>query len=204
MVENLRERRRLQTQAEVANVAIELVIERGLANVTTDEIAAHAGISRSTFFNHFPSKDAALVFGPPPIDEAALKQYIVDTDAPVKDGLFDLLVDYGRRVEVRRPNLDRMNLVVQENPHLLGHVYRDLVGFHAAISGAVIQRFPGDQVFADGPELPATAAVYAATQRWLQGAGAVALDVALGESFVAIQVLFQESSGSANPGKAQK
>jgi AcrR family transcriptional regulator len=204
MVEGLRERRRLQTQAEVANVAIELVIERGLANVTADDIAAHAGISRSTFFNYFPSKEAALVFGPPPIDEAPLKQFIVDSSSPVKDGLLHLLVDYGRRVEVRRPNLDRMNLVVQENPHLLGHVYRDLVGFHAAISAAVLQRIPGDQVFADAAGAAATAAVYAATQRWLQGAGAVTLDIALGESFAAIQALFQDTTASANPGKDQK
>jgi AcrR family transcriptional regulator len=192
MAEGLRERRRRQTQAEVANAAVDLVVERGLANVTVDDIAARAGISRSTFFNHFRSKDDALVFGPPPIRDEALEEFIVGNDAPVRDGVLAVLVDYGQRVEARRPDLERMNLVIQENPHLLARVYRDFVDFHAAVSSAVLQRLPGEQVFADAAGAAATAAMYAATQRWLGAAGAVSLDVALSESFAAIQLLFEQ------------
>jgi hypothetical protein len=85
-----------------------------------------------------------------------------------------------------------MNLVIEENPHLLARVYRDFVDFHAAVSSAVLQRFPGQQVFADAAGATATAAMYAATQRWLAAAGTVSLDVALSESFAAIQLLFEQ------------
>jgi AcrR family transcriptional regulator len=205
MADGLRERRRRQTQVEVANAAIDLVVERGLANVTVDDIAAQAGISRSTFFNHFRSKDDALVFGPPPIRDEALEEFIVRSEMPVRDGVLAVLVDYGRRVEARRPDLERMNLVIQENPHLLARVYRDFVDFHATVSGAVLKRLPGEQVFADAAGAAATAAMYAATQRWLSAAGAVSLDVALSESFAAIQRLFeQDTSRSVAPRKGPR
>ncbi len=52
-----RERRRLQTQERIRSVAFELFRSRGFEETTVDEIAAAAGISRRTFFNHFPNKD---------------------------------------------------------------------------------------------------------------------------------------------------
>src|ERR1700683_5748368 len=65
------ERRRRRTQRALQNAAIALVGRRGLAEVTVDEIAAAAGVSRRTFFNHFPTKAAAL-FDPDPSDAERL------------------------------------------------------------------------------------------------------------------------------------
>jgi AcrR family transcriptional regulator len=65
------ERRRRRTQRALQNAAIELAGRRGLAAVTVDEIAAAAGVSRRTFFNHFPTKAAAL-FDPDPSDAERL------------------------------------------------------------------------------------------------------------------------------------
>src|ERR1700677_4577014 len=65
------ERRRRRTQRALQNAAIELVGRRGLAEVTVEEIAAAAGVSRRTFFNHFPTKAAAL-FDPDPSDAERL------------------------------------------------------------------------------------------------------------------------------------
>jgi hypothetical protein len=127
----------------------------------------------------------------------------VGSNTPVRDGVLAVLVDYGQRVEAHRPDLKRMNLVSQENPHLLSRVYRDFVDFHTAVSNAVLRRLPGEQVFADAAGAAATAAMYAATQRWLTAAGAISLDAALSESFAAIQLLFQLDTGSSlDPRKA--
>src|ERR1700677_1712260 len=69
------ERRRRRTQRALQNAAIALVGRRGLAEVTVDEIAAAAGVSRRTFFNHFPTKAAAL-FDPDPSDAVRLAQLL--------------------------------------------------------------------------------------------------------------------------------
>jgi AcrR family transcriptional regulator len=52
-----RERRRLETQERIRTVAFELFQNRGFEATTVDEIAEAAGVSRRTFFNHFPNKD---------------------------------------------------------------------------------------------------------------------------------------------------
>jgi AcrR family transcriptional regulator len=69
------ERRRRRTQRALQNAAIELVGRHGLAEVTVEEIAAAAGVSRRSFFNHFPTKAAAL-FDPDPSDAERLAQLL--------------------------------------------------------------------------------------------------------------------------------
>lgn len=48
------------TQERLAEVALELFLERGYDRVPAEEIAAQAGVSRRTFFRHFPSKDSVV------------------------------------------------------------------------------------------------------------------------------------------------
>ncbi|MCM0622403.1 TetR family transcriptional regulator [Nocardioides bruguierae] len=55
----LRERRRLQTEREIALAALALFEERGVDGTTVDDIAAAAGISGRTFFRYFGSKELA-------------------------------------------------------------------------------------------------------------------------------------------------
>ena len=48
-------------KAQVSSMAFDLFIERGYEGTTVDGICAVAGISRSTFFRYFSSKDDALL-----------------------------------------------------------------------------------------------------------------------------------------------
>lgn len=57
----LRERKKRQTREDLHRAALDLVEQKGLSAVTTDEIAARAGVSARTFFNYFPSKDGAVL-----------------------------------------------------------------------------------------------------------------------------------------------
>ena len=57
----LRERKRLATRRAIQLAALRLVKDRGLEAVTIDDISHEADVSPRTFFNYFPSKEAALV-----------------------------------------------------------------------------------------------------------------------------------------------
>ena len=73
---SLRERKKLATRRELRRVALRLIAERGYSNVTVEEIAEVANVSPRTFFNYFPTKEAAL-FGADPELAAETRDAIV-------------------------------------------------------------------------------------------------------------------------------
>ncbi|KAB8145615.1 TetR family transcriptional regulator [Chloroflexia bacterium SDU3-3] len=69
---SLRERRRLELIRSIANAAVELFEQKGFAATTVDDIAAAAGVSRTTFFRHCTGKEAAVL-----ADEAGLEEQLI-------------------------------------------------------------------------------------------------------------------------------
>lgn len=57
----LRELKKRQTRLAMHRAALELVAEHGFAQVTVEMIARRAGVSTRTFFNHWSTKDAAVL-----------------------------------------------------------------------------------------------------------------------------------------------
>ncbi|MFW3171659.1 TetR family transcriptional regulator [Geodermatophilus sp. CPCC 206100] len=74
-----RETQRRESWRALQAAAVDLVGRRGFAAVTVDDIAAAAGVSRRTFFNHFPTKAAAL-FDPDPDDAGRLADLLAGAD----------------------------------------------------------------------------------------------------------------------------
>jgi AcrR family transcriptional regulator len=58
----LRERKKVDTRRALSDAALELAFERGLENVTRDEIAARADVSLRTFNNYFANKYEAVAY----------------------------------------------------------------------------------------------------------------------------------------------
>ncbi len=57
----LRERTRRAMRDEVASIATRLFAEQGCSNTTVDQIAAEAGLSRTTFFRYFGTKEDVVL-----------------------------------------------------------------------------------------------------------------------------------------------
>lgn len=57
----LRETKRAQVRRSLQETALRLFARRGFSNVSVDEIATEANVSRSTFFRYFGSKEAVLL-----------------------------------------------------------------------------------------------------------------------------------------------
>lgn len=58
----LRERKAAQTRIALAQALDQRLDEHPLHEVSVDQIAADAGVSRMTFFNHFSTKEDAVIF----------------------------------------------------------------------------------------------------------------------------------------------
>jgi AcrR family transcriptional regulator len=116
---SLRDRRRAELLSHIQHTSHKLFAERGFAAVTTEDIAAAAGISISTYFRHAPTKEGLLV---EPVREAIAE--IVSSygarpadESPV-EALIQLFVTHARRAsEVDR--LETWHHAVATAPHLL-------------------------------------------------------------------------------------
>jgi AcrR family transcriptional regulator len=92
---SLREQGRRTTWHALQTAAVALAIERPFDTITVDEIAARAGVSRRTFFNHFQTKVGAL-FDPNPEDAERLAELLAaaDVSLPLWNNLRAICVDF--------------------------------------------------------------------------------------------------------------
>ncbi|MFJ9418131.1 TetR family transcriptional regulator [Streptomyces sp. NPDC101227] len=74
---SLTERRKAETQLEIARTAAALFAERGAA-VTADEIARAAGVALRTFYRYFRTKEDAVA----PLLAVGVRQWLDDLAAP--------------------------------------------------------------------------------------------------------------------------
>ncbi|OBJ04915.1 TetR family transcriptional regulator [Mycobacterium sp. 1465703.0] len=116
---SLRDRRRAELLSHIQQTAHRLFAERGFEAVTTEDIAAAAGISISTYFRYAPTKEGLLV---DPVREAAaeiLGSYSArpPQESPV-EALIQLFVTRAGDVS-EVDDLDTWRLAVATAPHLL-------------------------------------------------------------------------------------
>lgn len=80
------------TARAIEVAAVRLASEHGAAALTVDQICAEAGVKQRTFFNHFPTKEDALLGSElPALDEQRVREYLSDPHAPVLTGVIGLV-----------------------------------------------------------------------------------------------------------------
>lgn len=166
MTTNLRDRRRLQTAREIQLAALRLSLRHGYGAVTTDSIAAEAGISTRTFFNYYPNKQAAVLGTPPHLDSCAA-HWIVASTGPLADDLACLLGRMLEAKEIDREIVRMIEKVWDTTPELMA-VFRNSMDNIALTLGGLLQARLGPDRQSEAMLLAelATHALSHAVRRW--------------------------------------
>ena len=153
----LRERKRLATRRAIQLAVLELVAERGLENVTVDEISRVADVSPRTFFNYFTSKEEAI------IGEAPALPGVLPVEEFVNAGPdSDLIADLGEMIAVGGDNvtndfelLDLRRELMKQHPQLFALRMATMRNFEEELGAVVARRLVNDDpmLAADAPQL---------------------------------------------------
>jgi AcrR family transcriptional regulator len=202
---SLRERKKLATRRLLRRAALELVAERGLANVTVEDIAEAAQVSPRTFFNYFPSKEAVL-FGGDPERAAELRERIA-REAPGRSALDALRVVLTQDSEAMADELRslggdpaewlRRMKVARTDPHVRAAHAAQMAMIERAIAEGLAARLGADQETDPYPGVLAAAAVSlvrACLTFWAGSGGGIPLGQLIDEAFAALGSGFPENS----------
>ena len=218
----LRERKKLATRRSLRRVALDLVAERGFVHVTVEDIAEAADVSPRTFFNYFPSKEAAL-FGANPERVAALRERLVH-EAPGQTALEALRVVMVGEARALAEELEELGgdpafwlkrmKAAHVDPHLRAAQAAHLALVERVVADALAERLGADPEHDPYPVLLAGAAVgvmRATMTFWASSGGAMALDQLTDAAYQALADGLPEHGGlrrlieaAASPGSPQQ
>jgi AcrR family transcriptional regulator len=195
----LRERKRLATRRAIQHAVLTLSSERGIDHVTIEDISRVANVSPRTFFNYFPSKDAALVGDAPGMASAEDIEIFVTNgrQSDVLDDLAVLLSQSLQRTEADREIHQLRRDVMKENSYLFGMRMATLRDFEDQLQQIVARRFVADTpALADDETelnqrsllftLVAVAAIRHAWRVWAEGDAASPLSECVKASFAEV------------------
>jgi AcrR family transcriptional regulator len=191
---SLRERKKLTTRRLLRCAALDLVAERGLANVTVEDIAEAAGVSPRTFFNYFPTKEAALFAGDP--DRVEQLRERVATGAPGESALDALRAVLAQDSETMADELRslggdpaawlRRMKVARADPHVRAAQAAHMAMIERAIAEGLAVRLGTDLETDPYPGVLAAAAagvVRASTVFWAGTGGTASLGQLIDQAF---------------------
>lgn len=198
----LRERKRLATRRAIQHAVLTLAHERGFENVTVEDISRVANISPRTFFNYFPSKDAALIGDAPGLaSEEDIEAFVhAGPGGDILAQLATLLAASLQRTEADREIHQLRRAILTENTYLFGMRMVTMRDFEAQLQQIIARRFVTDdpKLAADPVALDhrallftlvAVAAMRHAWRVWAEDDGATALSERLTASFAEVYTI---------------
>ena len=132
---DLRATQARRTRAAIRAAALTLTRERGYAAMTVDDVAALAGVSRRTVFNHFSSKTDLLVVGLEPPEPEAIETFVNGTGSLLED-LGALLASGAEAVESERGWLLSFPEIVRDNPEIERAIHERLRAIAVSLADA--------------------------------------------------------------------
>ena len=158
---DLRATQAQRTRAAIRAAALTLTRERGYAAMTVDDVAALAGVSRRTVFNHFSSKADLLVVGLEPPAPAVVEAFVNGSGSLLED-LGSLLASGAEAVESERGWLLSFPEIVRDNPEVERAVHERLRIVAQSLAEAAGRRLGAEP---DDPRTRAVVALAMAIQR---------------------------------------
>lgn len=186
----LRNRATRAVRAEIAAVAIRLFLEQGFDKTTVDQIAAEAGLSRTSFFRYFATKEDAVLGHLEELGQKARDALVArPADEPAWQALrhaFNVLIAERSAYPEGGMSMHRM---LRDTPSLQARQLGKQVGWQELLAPEVARRLgiPGD------PYDPRPRALVAAALGCLN----VAVDMcALSEGTVDMADLLDQAMGA--------
>ena len=158
---DLRATQAQRTRAAIRAAALTLTRERGYAAMTVDDVAALAGVSRRTVFNHFSSKADLLVVGLEPPAPSVVEAFVNGSGSLLED-LGVLLASGAESVESERGWLLSFPEIVRDNPEVERAVHERLRIVAQSLAEAAARRLGAEP---DDPRPRAVVALAMAIQR---------------------------------------
>ncbi|WNI33730.1 TetR family transcriptional regulator [Streptomyces sp. ITFR-6] len=197
-----RSRKARRTRDTLAQAAFELVLDRGLREVTVEEIAEHADVDRRTFSRYFTSKEAAVLdsvrgdgdrindaLRARPAGEPPLTAY--------RRAVLDWLEDPGAEAWHRRPRIFELLVLAEREPTLYAAFHHIRVDAQEDSVAIVAQRLGTDPRQDLRPAVTVAAgagALLAAQAAWVRGSCPEELPRLVAEAFDALSAeLFAQS-----------
>jgi AcrR family transcriptional regulator len=183
-------RRRLQ------DAALELYGERGFAEVTAAEVAAHAGLTERTFFRHFADKKEIL-FG----DETRLAETIADAvraappEASPMEAVLAGFAALSDSAHARRDRLLRRERIIEQSADLRERELAKFAAWTGALADALRERGVVEAALVAEIAIATGRVVF---HRWIEADRPVPLADAMRDGFAAIRDFV---SSSVDPGR---
>ncbi|MCX4680845.1 TetR family transcriptional regulator [Streptomyces sp. NBC_01433] len=202
-----RGRKARRTRETLAQAAFELVLDRGLRDVTVEEIAETADVDRRTFSRYFPSKEAAVLdsvrgdgdrindaLRARPAAEPPLTAY--------RRAVLDWLGDPSAEPWHRRPRFFDLLVVAEQEPTLYAAFHHIRVDAQEDSVAIVADRLGVDPRLDIRPAVTVAAgagALLAAQAAWVRGSRQDALPELVVQAFDALDsdLLTQRQAGTA-------
>jgi AcrR family transcriptional regulator len=136
----LRERKKLQTRAALADAALLLALEKGPEHVTVEEIAEAADVSVRTFFNYFPHKEHAILGrNPEHLDRALERMRTAPADESPLTTMWFIVHDVLRDLE-SDGQLSRRGELIMSSPALLYQLMLSSIDDERQLTAALTER----------------------------------------------------------------
>lgn len=140
VIPDRRAARRRQTEAALRSAALDLAEERGFDGFTVDEVAARAGVSPRTFFNYFPTKEAAVLADPRPVMEAMINAVHERPEARLVDAIHAAIAAFLEVSAADGRNIRRELALVEGQPSLRIALLSHYCAYERSLGRAIAER----------------------------------------------------------------